>query len=104
MPALEPRTGRIVQNPRSSYYQIWCTAGCSCDGSAVLDELNAVVELDTFDDLGEVSDSSEPSPRSSSHANSTTAGATLFRNRRLFTKAAQLVVELSSSPISLPRN
>jgi len=46
----------------SSYCQFWCTAGWSCGGSAVLDELNAVVELDAFDDLGEVSESSEAAP------------------------------------------
>ena len=37
-----------------SYSQIWCTAGWSCGGSAVLDDLDAVVEFHSLDDLGEL--------------------------------------------------
>ena len=39
-----------------SYCQIWCTGGCSCGGSAVLDDLDAVVEPDSLDDLREVAE------------------------------------------------
>ena len=42
--------------------QIWCTAGCSCGGSAVLDELYSVVERDSLDDLGELAEAAEPAP------------------------------------------
>ena len=37
-----------------SYFQIRCTAGWSCGGSAVLDELNAIVKLDSVDHLCKV--------------------------------------------------
>ena len=40
-----------------SYCQIWCTTGCSCGGSAVLDDLDAVVEPDSLNDLREVAES-----------------------------------------------
>ena len=39
-----------------------CTGGCSCGGSAVLDDLDAVVERDSLDDLGEVSEAPQPAP------------------------------------------
>ena len=45
----------LPANDLMSYCQIWCTAGCSCGGSAVFDDLNAVVELDALDDLCELS-------------------------------------------------
>ena len=49
--------------PKSgSYCQIWCTGGCSCGGSAVLDDLDAVVEPDSLDDLGEVAEAPQPAP------------------------------------------
>ena len=37
-----------------SYCQIWCTEGWSCDGPAVLGDLDTVVELDALDDLAEL--------------------------------------------------
>ena len=36
--------------------QSWCTAGWSCSSSAVFDGLNAVVELDSFDDLRDLAE------------------------------------------------
>ena len=38
----------------ASYSQIWCTASSSCGGSAVLDDLDAVVEFHSLDNLGEL--------------------------------------------------
>ena len=49
----QPEISGVPQNLRS-YSQIWCTAGWSCGGSAVLDDLVAVGELDSLDDLGEL--------------------------------------------------
>ncbi len=40
----------------TSYCQIWCTEGWSCDGPAVLGDLDTVVELDTLDDLAELAE------------------------------------------------
>ena len=60
----------VDTKPSGSYCQIWCTAGCSCGGLAVLDELYSVVELDALDDLCELAESAEPAPgflRASSH-------------------------------------
>ena len=37
-----------------SYCQIWCTEGWSCDGPAVLDDLDTVVELDPLDHFAEL--------------------------------------------------
>ena len=50
-----PRDVRTVadQDPES-YCQIWCTEGWSCDGPAVLGDLDTVVELDALDDLAEL--------------------------------------------------
>ena len=45
-----------------SYCQKWCTESYSCGGSAVLDELYSIVELDSLDDLGEVAEAAEPAP------------------------------------------
>ena len=39
-----------------SYCQIWCTEGWSCDGPAVLGDLDTVVELDALDDLAELAE------------------------------------------------
>ena len=39
---------------RASYCQIWCTEGWSCDGPAVLDDLDTVVELDPLDHFAEL--------------------------------------------------
>ena len=42
-------------NPRDmSYCQIWCTEGWSCDGPAVLGDLDTVVELDPLDHFAEL--------------------------------------------------
>ena len=43
----------IVDEP-VSYCQIWCTEGWSCDGPAVLDDLDTVVELDPLDHFAEL--------------------------------------------------
>ena len=40
----------------ASYCQIWCTEGWSCDGPAVLGDLDTVVELDALDDLAELAE------------------------------------------------
>ena len=40
----------------ASHCQFWCTAGWSCGGSAVLDDLNAIVELDSLDHFRELSE------------------------------------------------
>ena len=45
-----------------SYCQIWCTGGCSCDGSAVLGDLNAVLQLGSLNDLREVAEATQPAP------------------------------------------
>ncbi len=37
-----------------SYCQIWCMEGWSCDGPAVLVDLDAVVELDPLDHFAEL--------------------------------------------------
>ena len=37
-----------------SYCQIWCTEGWSCDGPAVLGDLDTVVELHALDHLAEL--------------------------------------------------
>ena len=41
---------------RKSYCQIWCTEGWSCDGPAVLGDLDAVVELHALDHLAELTE------------------------------------------------
>ena len=46
--------GELLGSSVGSYSQIWCTASSSCSGSAVLDDLDAVVELHSLDDLGEL--------------------------------------------------
>ena len=38
----------------ASYSQIWCTASSSCGGSAVLDDLDAVVEFHSLDHFREL--------------------------------------------------
>ena len=38
----------------ASYSQIWCTAGWSCGGSAILDDLDAVVEFHSLDHFREL--------------------------------------------------
>ena len=48
------RQGRGARRPRGSYCQIWCTEGWSCDGPAVLGDLDTVVELHALDHLAEL--------------------------------------------------
>ena len=49
--------GQLHAKPHfGSYSQIWCTASSSCGGSAVLDDLGAVVELHALDHLPELAE------------------------------------------------
>ena len=54
-----PMSGRIQHEGYRvlwSYCQIWCTEGWSCDGPAVLGDLDAVVELQALDHLAELTE------------------------------------------------
>ena len=48
------RRGYVEARRGQSYCQIWCTEGWSCDGPAVLGDLDAVVELHALDHLAEL--------------------------------------------------
>ena len=54
-------TTRVVApDPGGSHCRIRCTAGGSCGGSAVVDELDAVAEPDSLEDLGEGAEAAPP--------------------------------------------
>ena len=51
---LRKRINTFKRPEKASYCQIWCTEGWSCDGPAVLGDLDTVVELDPLDHLAEL--------------------------------------------------
>ena len=56
------RLGEEREGWSLSYCQIQCTGGWSRDGSAVVDEPNAIAELYAFDNFRALSDAAKPSP------------------------------------------